>query len=169
VQSHAHDTTRHLLDNGDALPDLRLPSVSGSTVSLHDAVAGAWSVILFYRGNWCPFCNAQLAAFGRRLAQFEQLGVHIIAISADDVDEARQTVEKNHIAFPVLYGADPHAAAATFGTHVATDEHGTYINSSGFIVDPDGSIVLAVYSSGAIGRIVAEDALGMIKYLQATD
>lgn len=169
MQSHANDTARHLLDNGDALPDLRLPSVSDGMVSLRDAIAGAWSVVLFYRGNWCPFCNAQLAAFARRLPQLEQLGVHIIAISADNVDEARQTVDHNHIAFPVLYGADPHTTAATFGTHVATDEHGTYTNSSGFIVDPNGSIFLAVYSSGAIGRIVAEDALGMIKYLQAAD
>ena len=83
MQSHARETTRHLLDNGDALPDLRLPSVSGSTVSLRDAVAGAWSVVLFYRGNWCPFCNAQLNAYQRKLLEFEKLSVRIIAISAD--------------------------------------------------------------------------------------
>jgi hypothetical protein len=43
----------------------------------------------------------------------------------------------------------------------------THINSSDFIVDPSASIVLAVYSSGAIRRSFADDVLGLIKYLQA--
>jgi len=154
------------LENGETLPDLILPSVSGPTVSLKEYVQGAWSVVLFYRGNWCPFCNAQLNAFQRKLPELEQLGVRVIAISADVAAEAQQTVERHQLTFPVLYGADPAGAAKTFGTHVAANARGTYIDSTGFVVDPNGSIVVAVYSSGAIGRIVPDDALGLIKYLQ---
>lgn len=74
---------RSILTNGETLPDLTLPSVAHGTVSLSEYVKGAWSVVLFYRGNWCPFCNAQLNAFQRKLPEFEKLGVRIIAISAD--------------------------------------------------------------------------------------
>ncbi len=161
------ETSGHRLTNGETLPDLSLPSVSGGSVSLSGYVKDAWSIVLFYRGNWCPFCNAQLNAFQRKLPEFEKLGVRIIAISVDPLDEAKQTVEKHHLTFPVLYGADPAAAAKTFGAHVAQNAHGTYINSTGFILQPNGAIAIAVYSSGAIGRILPDDALGLVKYMQS--
>ena len=161
------ETSGRRLQNGETLPDLTLPAVSGSEVSLRDYVAGAWSVVLFYRGNWCPFCNAQLSAYQRKSADLEQLGVRVIAISADTAEEARKTVERHHIAFPVLYGANPAALAQCFGTHVASNAHGTFVNSTGFVVNEKGAIVVAVYSSGAIGRIVADDAIGFIKYAQS--
>jgi peroxiredoxin len=161
------ECARPVLANGETLPDLSLPSVSGDTVSLSEYAKGAWSIVLFYRGNWCPFCNAQLNAFQRKLPEFEKLGVRIIAISADPLDEAKQTVEKHHLTFPVLYGANPAFAAKTFGAYVAQDVHGTYINSTGFILQPNGTIAIAVYSSGAIGRLVPDDALGLIKYMRS--
>jgi peroxiredoxin len=134
---------------------------------LSEYVKGAWSIVLFYRGNWCPFCNAQLNAFQRKLPEFEKLGVRIIAISADSLDEAKQTVEKHHLTFPVLYGASPASIAKTFGAYVDRNTHGTYVNSTDFILQPNGAIAVAVYSSGAIGRIVADDALGLVKYIQS--
>lgn len=91
----------------------------------------------------------------------------MIAISADSAEEAQKTVERHHIAFPVLYGASPAAIAQTFGTHVASNAHGTFVNSTGFVVNARGAIAVAVYSSGAIGRIVADDALGFIKYARS--
>lgn len=157
----------HILHNGEAFPDLSLPSVSHGTVALSDYVKGAWSIVLFYRGNWCPFCNAQLNAFQRKLPEFEKLGVRIIAISADPPDEAKLTVEKHHLTFPVLYGASPAPTAKTFGAYMDKNAYGTYVNSTDFILQPNGRIAVAVYSSGAIGRIVPDDALGLIKYMQS--
>jgi len=161
------ETTGPRLQNGEALPDLTLPSVGGANVSLSQYIKDAWSVVLFYRGNWCPYCNVQLSAFQRKLPELEQLGARVIAISADSAEEAQKTVDRHHIAFPVLYGASPVLVAKSFGTHTASNANGTYINSTGFIVDPRGAIAIAVYSSGAIGRIVADDAIGLIKYNQS--
>ena len=39
----------------------------GRTLRLPDALAGHYGVVLFYRGSWCPYCNAQLRAFQRSL------------------------------------------------------------------------------------------------------
>jgi peroxiredoxin len=108
-----------------------------------------------------------LSAFQRSLPEFEQLDARVIGISADTAEEAQKTVDRHRIAFPVLYGASPALVAKSFGTHTATNANGTYINSTGFIVDPRGAVAIAVYSSGAIGRIVADDAIGIIKYNQS--
>jgi len=41
------------------------PAVGGGTISLPDDLADSYGVVLIYRGSWCPYCNAQLAAFSR--------------------------------------------------------------------------------------------------------
>jgi hypothetical protein len=40
------------------------------------------------------------------------------------------------------------------------------VQSSGFILDLEGRVIVSVYSSGAIGRLVPEDVIGLIKYVR---
>ncbi len=41
-----------------------------------------------------------------------------------------------------------------------------YLESSGFVLAPDGTVITADYSSGAIGRLVPDDVAGLIKYVR---
>jgi len=41
-----------------------------------------------------------------------------------------------------------------------------YLQSAGFVLDPAGKVVVSVYSSGAIGRLVPQDVLGLVRYLR---
>jgi hypothetical protein len=34
------------------------------------------------------------------------------------------------------------------------------------VLDPNGQTILSVYSSGAIGRLVPDDMIGLIRYLR---
>ncbi|SRR6266567_3202052 len=56
-------TDRTRLHPGDLFPALTLALPGDRTLRLPGALAGHFSVILFYRGAWCPYCNAQLRAF----------------------------------------------------------------------------------------------------------
>ena len=40
-----------------------------------------------------------------------------------------------------------------------------FLQSTGFVLDPAGRVVVSVYSSGAIGRLVPEDVVGLVRYL----
>jgi hypothetical protein len=40
------------------------------------------------------------------------------------------------------------------------------LQSTGFVLDPSGHVVVSVYSSGAIGRLVPDDVVGLIGYLR---
>jgi len=51
-----------LLHPGDAFPELSLTVPGGETVQVPEAFAGQFGVMLFNRGSWCPYCNAQLRA-----------------------------------------------------------------------------------------------------------
>jgi len=156
------------LENGTTLPSLTFSRVGGGTLDLPDQLAGSFGVVLVQRGAWCPFCNAQLAGFQRAQEAFAEEGIEVASISVDDEQAASELVEKRRLGFPVGYGADPDVVTGAWGGYVneASGEL-RYLQSAGFVLDPEGRILTAVYSSGAIGRLVADDVLGMVKYVKS--
>ena len=156
-----------LLNPGDAFPELTVPSAAGTTVELPRALAGSFGVVLFYRGSWCPYCNAQLAAFQRPEGRLEAADIKVVALSVDDEATTTALVEKLGLTFPLGYSADAQAIAAATGAFVNPDP--VYLQSTGFILSPEGKVILSVYSSGAIGRLVPEDVIGMVDYLRSHD
>jgi hypothetical protein len=43
------------------------------------------------------------------------------------------------------------------------------LQSTGFVLDPGGQVVVSVYSGGAIGRLVPEDVMGLIRSMREHD
>src|SRR5437016_5991498 len=153
------------LRNGQPFPSLEVPAVGGGTISLPGDLAGSYGVVLIYRGSWCPYCNAQLASFSRAADKFTQLGIKVVALSVDDEATSAALVEKHHLGFPVGHSADADEVAAATGAY--TNENPKYLQSTGFVLAPDGTVVSAVYSSEAIGRLVADDVAGLVEYVQS--
>jgi peroxiredoxin len=120
--------------------------------------------VLVYRGSWCPYCNAQLRAFQRATAALDEVGAKVVALSVDDEPTTAALVAKHRLTFPVGHSADASAVAAAIGAFV--DPAGGYLQSTGFVLDPIGRVVVSVYSSGAIGRLVPEDVAGLIRYVR---
>ena len=151
------------LRNGQPFPPLEVPAVDGGTISLPDDLAGSYGVVLIYRGSWCPYCNAQLAAFSRALDALTELGAKVVALSVDDEATSAALAARHKLRFPVGHSADAGKVAAVTGAYVNDDPR--YLQSTGFVLAPDGTVQVAVYSSDAIGRLVADDVAGYIRYL----
>jgi peroxiredoxin len=151
--------------NGQIFPSLAVPAVGGGTVSLPDDLAGSYGIVLIYRGSWCPYCNAQLASFSRAAGTLAELGAKVVALSVDDEATTAELVAKHKLAFPVGHSADAPKIAAATGAYLNDDPR--YLQSTGFVLAADGTVLTAVYSSGAIGRLVADDVVGFIRYAKA--
>ena len=154
-----------VLQNGDTFPDITIDLVGGGRCTLPADLTGSFSVVLFNRGSWCPYCNAQLAGFARAHDALAQAGIRVVALSVDDEPTAAALVAKHRLAFPIGYGVDPDAIAAATGAY--TNDNPKYLQSTGFILDPAGRVITAVYSSGAIGRLVADDVVGFVRYYRS--
>ncbi|GHJ54571.1 peroxiredoxin [Nonomuraea sp. TT08I-71] len=152
------------LDNGQSFPTLEVPRTGGGTLRLPDELAGHYGVILIYRGSWCPYCNAQLAAFQRAADNLAALDVRVAALSVDDEPTTKALVDKYHLAFPVGHSADAGHIAMVTGAYV--NDEPRHLQSTGFVLAPDGTVLTAVYSSGAIGRLVPDDVVGLVRYLR---
>jgi len=153
-----------LLNPGDQFPPLTVSLPGGDTLGLPDALAGGFGVVLFYRGSWCPYCNAQLRAFQRATDGLAEVGANVVALSVDDEATTQELVAKHGLTFPVGHSADARAVAEVTGAFV--NDEPAYLQSTGFVIDPDGRVVISAYSSGAIGRLMPDDVVGLIRYLR---
>jgi peroxiredoxin len=111
-----------------------------------------------------PYCNAQLSAFQRAGQALTDAGIRVGALSVDDEATTAELAVKRGLTFHLGYGADAPAVAALTGAFINPDP--VYLQSTGFVLDPAGDVVVSVYSSGAIGRLVPEDVIGLVRYLR---
>ena len=159
---HAANLAQHSLRAGQQAPDFSLPNASGQPVSLATLLATGPVVLVFYRGNWCPYCNVQLRAYNQALASFKALNATLVAVSPQTPDLTSLTAEEKELRFPVLSDvgntvAKQYGLAYQVGDAVYHTLHGVGIDlavfngdDSGelpltgtFIIAPDGTIVWA--------------------------
>jgi peroxiredoxin len=102
-----------------------------------------------------------LAGLQRHAEAFADADVRVLALSADDEEGARAMKDDEDLTFPVLYGLDVDDIQHRFGLYIEKGER-TYLQPAQLIVDPDGRVTFASYSSGPVGRLDAEEALTQI-------
>ena len=153
-----------LLHPGDTFPQLTLNVLGAQAIQVPGWFAGEFGVLLFNRGAWCPYCTAQLRAFQRAGHSLTQAGIRVAALWVDDEKTTAEFTANNGLTFPLGHSADARAVAAVTGAFVNEDP--LHLQSTGFVLDPQGNVIVSVYSSGAIGRLVPEDVLGLVRYLR---
>jgi peroxiredoxin len=153
------------LQNGQTLPAFDVPTVGGSTISIPQSLRGSYGVVLIYRGAWCPYCQAQLAGFQRANEKLAAAGIKVVALSVDDEATTVATIEKFKLSFPVGHSANAEKVASITGAY--TNDSPRYLQTTDFLLAPDSKILNAVYSSGPMGSLVAEDVIGMVAHLKS--
>jgi peroxiredoxin len=155
-----------MLQNNDIFPSLTFARTGGGEIQLPGDLAGGFGVILFHRGSWCPYCNTQLAAFARATHKFAEEGIRVVSVSVDDREKSEALVEKHKLGFPVAYGADARAVSAVTGAFV--NDNPVCLQATGFVLNPEGRIVTAVYSTRAIGRLLPDEVLNFVRHLKSS-
>ena len=103
---------------GDTAPDFTLTDQNGLQTTL--SAAGSPTILVFYRGYWCPFCMRQLGELRTLLDSKEKTKLY--AISVDPADKQKVTMEKiakdgkGEVNFPLLSDPD----------HKTIDAYGVY-------------------------------------------
>lgn len=105
-----------------------------------------------------------MADFQKHLDAFEQLDTRLVAASVDSLEDAAKTMKDEGLTFPVAYGLDAEVTARLKGSYYQAKKN--HLHATGFLLNPNGTVIVASYSSGAIGRLTAKDCLGLIRHLQ---
>src|ERR1700693_6026998 len=100
---------RHLAANilpaGAKAPAFELQDQDSKMVSSSDLLAKGELVLCFIRGRWCPFCVGQMEAINLVLAQIEQAGASLVAISSQTVKQSFFMHDQHKLRFPLLSDA----------------------------------------------------------------
>ena len=87
-----------------------------------------------------------------------------MAVSVDTEEDTRKLVEECAIDFPVGCGADFEQISTVTGCFY--EERRKLFHSTGYVLKPDGTIAVGVYSTGPIGRLVWQDVLKLVQFLK---
>jgi peroxiredoxin len=107
-----------------------------------------------------------LAGYQDLLDDFEENGADLVALSADDEEGARAMQDHVDADFTVAYGVDVDEMEERLGLYVNRGER-THLQPAQLILDEEGRVRFASYSSGKVGRLEAEEALGQVRGMSA--
>lgn len=97
---------------GDAVPDVVLRTDKDEEIRLRDAIRQKPTVIIFYRGGWCPFCSTHLSALAKIEKDLIYSGFQLLAISPDQPAKLREKPEQQTLSYRLLSDSTMQAAKA---------------------------------------------------------
>jgi peroxiredoxin len=115
LYSHLKESTReerHMagLGVGQKVTYFELPDQQDYPWSLSGQLEMGPVMLVFYSGDWSPYCNGQLASYARKYEEFESRGAQIAGISVDPPSNNARMVGKLLLPFPLL--SDPEGELA---------------------------------------------------------
>ncbi|TLX76150.1 redoxin domain-containing protein [Labilibacter sediminis] len=91
------------LKTGTAAPLFKAQTFKGNTFDLKNETHNKQVVIMFYRGQWCPYCNQQMSELQDSLEYITNENAVIIAITPEKPEEISKTIEKTGASFDIIY------------------------------------------------------------------
>ncbi|RBQ07984.1 AhpC/TSA family protein [Pedobacter miscanthi] len=99
---------------GESIPILNLLSSTGENFDVNKSLASKQTILVFYRGGWCPYCSKQLAGLQEIEKDLTAMGYQLIAISTDSPDNLNASKDKGKLSYTLLSDADL-SASKKFG------------------------------------------------------
>ncbi|OIQ40961.1 MAG: hypothetical protein BM563_02055 [Bacteroidetes bacterium MedPE-SWsnd-G1] len=90
---------------GATIPTVEVTSYLGNSKSISKIASEQKTVLVFFRGGWCPYCNKHLAAVGAIQDQISELGYQVIAISPDSPEKLSENIDKNSLKYELYSDA----------------------------------------------------------------
>jgi len=121
------------LQVGDKAPAITGIDNTGKAFNLEKQLKRGDVVVIFYRGYWCPFCNAELGRLNDSLAMIIAKGASVVAISPETLENVAKTVTKTKASFPIISDSSLTIMKA-YNVNFAVDEN-TQIRYKKFNID----------------------------------
>jgi len=126
------------VETGKRFPDFSLQNQDGKTVTLND-FAGKWLVLYVYPKDDTPGCTIQGKSFTATKQEFDDAGISVVGVSADDVASHKDFCNKFGFTIDLL--ADPNHELLDAAGVAQSEYKGTmYWNRTSFVIDPEGTL-----------------------------
>lgn len=164
---------------GETIPDVDLKAADESIHKFSSIVGEKPTVLLVYRGGWCPFCNAHLSEIQGVQSEVIKLGYQIMAVSPDSPENLQVTDEKDKLEYSLYSDADGKLIQSLGIAFKAPEKYTGMLNKSScglnegflpvpsvFIVDTSGKILFEYINPDYKTRLSAGLLLAVLKELK---
>ena len=87
-------------------PDFKGTDQKNEEVRLKDLLKKGNVVLIFYRGQWCPYCNRQLSRLEDSLQFILDKGAQLVAVTPEKPESISKTIEKTKAHYPIIFDKD---------------------------------------------------------------
>lgn len=87
----------------DKAPQFEAADQNGNSVQLTQLLKKGTVVLIFYRGQWCPYCNRQLKELEDSLVFIKEKGALLVAITPEKPANIKKTMAKTKASYPILF------------------------------------------------------------------
>jgi peroxiredoxin len=108
VPSSAEEVTP--VEVGETVPDVTLKDPFGNDVELRNLASQKPSLVIFYRGGWCPYCNTHLSQLAEIEEQLYDMGIQILALSPDQPSYLKESTMEHNLNYKLLSDSDMNAS-----------------------------------------------------------
>jgi len=77
-----------------------------NTINSIDILKEKKMLVVFYRGNWCPYCRKHLASLQENLEDLKKRGVFVIVVTPEKVEKINETTKNLAATFSILHDKD---------------------------------------------------------------
>ena len=155
------------------VPELHLDLINDTQWKLSAQQADSFTMLVFYRGLHCPKCKDQLEELANRLEEFSKRGVHVIGISCDTEQTAKETAEQWDIPeLPIGFelSIDKAREWGLFVSKGVSDKEPEQFTEPGiYLVKPDQTLYAASIQTMPFARPHLDDILKAIDYINKED
>jgi len=162
------------LPAGSPFPKIDVAQLGGGKLTLgtprgdHD-----WQLIVVYRGLHCPICKKYLAGLQELEADFNELGVDVVTVSADPEEKARAFVQEKDLTLTMGYDltiAQMHELGLYISDPRSPQETDRPFAEPGmFVINADGAVQIVDVSNAPFARPELESVANGIKFIRDND
>jgi len=88
---------------GEVAPIIKGIDQFNSEINSNKILQNKKILLLFYRGNWCPYCKKHLASLQENLEKFIKKGVYVIVVTPEKVEKIKETTSKFKSKFSIVH------------------------------------------------------------------
>lgn len=161
---------------GEKIPNATLKTSENTDVKISDLLKKKKTVLVFYRGGWCPYCNMHLQALAEAEKEILDLGYQIAAVSSDAPKNLKSTEEKDKVKYTLLSDSKGELINAMGIAFQVPENYKSVINANSngdnksflpvpsvFIVNEEGEILFEYISPNFKHRISNELLVSVLK------
>jgi len=129
--------------NGSTAPAIAVINPQTGVEDTFGYPCSGFTLILFLRGTWCPYCTEQLKALAKHKDSLKKIGFRIVCVSPESQNALQAYMKKSGMDVPLFHDAN-RAAAKAFGVHYWLRYDGFNLaHPALFIIGPTGETLVS--------------------------